>query len=143
MKKAFLDSSVLFAAVASPTGGSSKLFTMKNLQLTTSPTVLTEVERNVRKKLQSHNLERFFMLVSKIIITSQKPNDQLIKQAMKIIVAKDAVILQETKQAGLNFLVTLDRKHFLTDKVETFLKSQKVLTPKMLIQKLEPKSPKV
>lgn len=133
MKKAFLDSSVLFSAAASPTGGSSKLFTIKNLSLTTSPTVLTEVERNVRKKLQSHNLERFFMLVSKIILTSQKPNDQLIKKAMKVIAAKDAVILQEVKRSGSNFLVTLDKKHFLTTKVETFLKPQKVLTPKMLI----------
>lgn len=140
MKKAFLDSSVLFSAVASPTGGSSKLFTMKDLRLTTSPTVLTEVERNIRKKLQSHNLERFFMLVNKIILTSQKPNDQLIKKAMKVIVAKDAIILQEAKQAGSNFLVTLNRKHFLNPKVETFLKPQKALTPKMLIQKLEPKN---
>lgn len=143
MKKAFLDSSVLFSAVASPTGGSSKLFIMKDLRLITSSTVLTEVERNVRKKLQSHNLERFFMLVNKTVVIKQKPNDQLIKKVAKIIVAKDAVILQEAKQGGANFLVTLDRKHFLNPKVEKFIKPQKVLTPKMLIQKLEPKNLKV
>lgn len=139
MKRAFLDSSVLFAAVSSPTGGSSKLFTMKSLRLITSPTVLTEVERNIRKKLQSHNLERFFILVPQITPIKQKPSDQLIKKAGKVTAEKDAVILQEAKQAGANFLVTLDKKHFLTAKVEAFLKPQIVLTPKMLIQKLEPK----
>lgn len=137
MKTAFLDSSVLFSAVNSPTGGSSKLFTFKKIKLVVSPTVLTEVERNVRKKLQSFHLDRFFMLVSQINLTQQTPNQKLINQAKKIIVEKDAVILQEAKQAKTNFLVTLDQKHFLNEKVEKFLKPQKVLTPKMLIQKLE------
>lgn len=137
MKTAFLDSSVLFSAVNSPIGGSSKLFTLKKIKLITSPIVLTEVERNVRGKLQSFHLERFFMLVSQINLMQQTPNQQLINQAKKIIVEKDAVILQEAKQAKANYLVTLDQKHFLNQKVDQFLKPQKVLTPKMLIQKLE------
>lgn len=137
MKTAFLDSSVLFSAVNSPIGGSSKLFTLKKIKIIISLTVLTEVERNVRKKLQGFHLDRFFMLVSQINLIQQTPNQQLIKQAKKIIVEKDAVILQEAKQAKANYLVTLDQKHFLNQKVYKFLKPQKVLTPKMLIQKVE------
>ena len=91
----FLDSSVLFTAVNSPTGGSSKLFTLKNIKLIASVVVLAEVERNVRKKLQDYHLERFFMLVSKIDIIDQIPSDRLITQAQKIIAEKDAVILAE------------------------------------------------
>lgn len=140
MKTAFLDSSVLFSAVNSPTGGSSKLFTLKNIKLITSPTVLTEVERNVRKKLQGFHLERFFMLVSQITLKQQVPNQKLINQARKVIIEKDVVILQEAKQAKTNYLITLDRKHFLNSKVEKFLKPQKVLTPKMLIQTKEKSS---
>lgn len=136
MKTTFLDSSVLFSAVNSPTGGSSKLFTLKKIKLVTSPTVLTEVERNVRKKLQSFHLDRFFMLVSQINLIQQTPNQKLINQARKVIVEKDAVILQEAKQVKTNFLVTLDQKHFLNEKVKKFLKPQQVLTPKMLIQNL-------
>ncbi len=136
MKTAFLDSSVLFSAVNSPIGGSSKLFTIKKIRLVTSPTVLTEVERNVRNKLQSFHLDRFFMLVSQINLIQQTPNQKLINQAKKIIVEKDAVILQEAKQAKTNFLITLDQKHFLNQKVDKFLKPQKALTPKELIRKL-------
>lgn len=137
MKTAFLDSSTLFSATNSPTGGSSKLFTFKKVKLISSPTVLTEVERNVRKKLQSHHLDRFFMLVDKMIIIDQKPNSKLIKKAKQVIVQKDAIILSEGKLAKSNLLITLDQKHFLNQNVANFLNPQKVLTPKMLIEKLE------
>ncbi len=110
MKTAFLDSSVLFSAVNSPSGGSSKLFILPKIKLVTSKVVLVETERNVRKKLLEHNLERFFVLVDKITIYDQP-----------------------------SFLVTLDRKHFMTKNVAHFLKPQKVLTPKELIELLEGK----
>ena len=135
-KTAFLDSSVLFTATNSPSGGSSKLFTLKSIELITSKFVLVEVERNVRKKLQSHHLERFFMLASKLTILKHMPNDKLISKAKKVIVEKDAVILAEAKNTKTNFLVTLDRKHFLKPSVEKYLKPQKVLTPKMLLEKI-------
>ncbi len=137
MKTAFLDSSVLFSAVNSPSGGSSKLFTLPKIKLVTSSVVLTETERNVRKKLLIHHLERFFILVDKITIYDQLPNERDIKEAKKVIVAKDAVILSEAKQAKTSFLVTLDRKHFMTNNAANFLKPQKILTPKELIELVE------
>lgn len=137
MKTVFVDSSVLFSAVNSPTGGSSKLFTLKDIKLTTSKTVLTETERNIREKLHEYHLERFFMLVEKMRILEQLPDDKLITKAKAIIAEKDAVILAEAKQTKTNNLVTLDKKHFLNAKVAKFLKPQKALTPKMLIGMLE------
>lgn len=134
MKTVFVDSSVLFTAVASPTGGSAKLFTLKKIQLVTSLTVLAEVERNVRQKLMSFHLTRFFLLVGKMKILSQKPNVSLISKARKVIVEKDAVILAEAKQAKADALVTLDRKHFFTQRVKKFLAWQKIMTPKLLIE---------
>ena len=136
MKAAFLDSSVLFSAVNSPIGGSSKLFTLTKVKLVTSPLVLTEVERNVREKLQSHHLDRFFMLAGKLNILDQKPNEKRILEARKVIAEKDAVILAEAKEAA-DFLVTLDKKHFLTKSVEKFLIKQRVLNPKMLLEEIE------
>jgi len=129
----FLDSSVLFTAVNSPTGGSAKLFTLSQVKLLTSPLVLAEVERNIHKKLQSYHLQRFFKLVSKIKILDQEPDDRLIRQTQKIIVKKDAVILAEAKNSKADFLVTLDKKHFLKDSVRKFLSPQKILTPKDLL----------
>lgn len=136
MKTVFLDSSVFFTAVNSPTGGSAKLFTLKNIELQTSRFVLAETERNIRKKLEDYHLERFFFLVGKITIVDQKPNNKLIEKAKMVIVEKDAVILAEAKQARTDFLVTLDQKHFLNSHVVRFLKPKKVLTPKMLHEKL-------
>jgi len=133
-KKAFLDSSVLFTAVNSLSGGSAKLFTLKNLQLTTSPLVLTEVERNVRQKLENYHLKRFFLLVSKLKLTDQRPDLKLTKQATRIIIKKDAAILAEAKKSKANFLLTLDKKHFLTLTARAFAKPQKILTPKMFFE---------
>lgn len=139
MKSVFVDSSVLFTASNSPAGGSAKLFTFKNIELVVSPLVLTETERNVRNKLHSHQLSRFFILVGKTRILDQKPNMNLVKAAQKVIEEKDSVILAEAKLAKCDFLVTLDKKDFLVEKVAKFLKPKIALTPKELIELLEKK----
>ncbi|MDP2860363.1 MAG: PIN domain-containing protein [bacterium] len=131
LKKVFLDSSVFFTAVKSPYGGSARLFVLKNIQLVASRIVLAEVEKNVRRKLESYHLERFFLLARLIEIPSQKPNKTLIAKAEKAIVKKDAVILAEAKQAKTDMFITLDKKHFLTDSAKSFLIPQKIITPEM------------
>jgi len=102
----FIDSSVLFTAVNSLTGGSAQLFIQPQLSLVTSPIVLTETERNIRAKLYPHHLHRFLKLVSLLTIS---------------------------KTSKSNYLVTLDKKHFFTPKVRHFLKPQQVVTPKDLL----------
>jgi len=136
MKRAFLDSSALFTAVNSPTGGSAKLFTLKKIKLVTSRVVLAEVERNVQKKLAEFHFKRFFLLVGKLKILDQALDDKLIQKARRVIVEKDAVILAEAKVAQCDFLITLDKKHFLKPKPQRFIKPKKILTPKLLIQYL-------
>ncbi len=134
MKSVFIDSSVLFSAVNSPTGGSAKLFTLESFRLITSKLVLTEVERNVRKKLLDYHLERFFVLVEKLSIIDIPIESALIKKVERIIVQKDTVILAQAKQARIDFLVTLDRKHFFNDEVYVFIKPTKIITPKDLLK---------
>ena len=136
LKSVFVDSSVLFTAANSPTGGSAKLFALKSIKLVVSPLVLTETERNIRKKLHSYELERFFKLVEKTHILDQKPDLDLVRQAKKVIAEKDAVILAEAKQSKSDFLVTLDKKDFLNESVSRFLKPSVALTPKDLIKTL-------
>ena len=137
MKTAFVDSSVLFTAVNSPTGGSAKLFTLKNIKLITTRFVFTEVERNVRSKLQTYHLDRFFMLVEQLTTLDQAPRYTLTRRAKNVIVEKDAVILAESKQSKAHFLLTLDHKHFFTLSARNFVKPQRIVTPKMLIELLE------
>lgn len=135
LKLAFLDSSVLFSAVCSPTGGSAKLFTIKRLRLCTSTLVLTETERNIRKKLEFYHLERFFTLVNQLEIIQATPNEKQITQAERIIVQKDAVILSSAKLAKVDLIFTLDQKHFLTSLAQDFVKPAKILTPRLFFQK--------
>lgn len=139
MKTVFIDSSVFFSAVNSLSGGSAKLFILENITLVTSKVVLTETERNVREKLHGYHLERFFLLVRTISVLKQLPTKALIEKARSVIVEKDATILAEAKHAATHYLVTLDRKHFLTENVSEFLKPQKVVTPKMLLEMVEKK----
>jgi predicted nucleic acid-binding protein len=137
MKSVFIDSSVFFTATNSPTGGSAKLFTLANIKLLVSPLVLTETERNVRSKLHSYQLQRFFKLAEKTQILNQKPDSSLIIKAKKVIAEKDAVILAEAKMAKCDLLVTLDKKDFLNEKVARFLNPSIALTPKDLIELLQ------
>lgn len=134
MKRVFVDSSVLFTAVNSPYGGSAKLFILPKIGLVTSNIVLTEVERNIRKKLQDYHLVRYFMLVEKMQVITQNPDIKSIGKAKKAIVAKDVLILACAKHTKAEILVTLDRKHFMTSQVASFLKPGEVMTPKMIIE---------
>lgn len=133
MKRLFLDSSVLFTAVNSASGGSAKLFTISTWQLVVTSFVLTEVERNVRNKLYDHHLERFFLLTKHLTILQPKLKPILLEQAKQYIALKDAHILAEAKQINSNYLVTLDRKHFFTPAVGHFLQPQLVMTPQQVL----------
>ncbi|MBU1110738.1 PIN domain-containing protein [Patescibacteria group bacterium] len=132
----FVDSSVFFTAVNSPTGGSAKIFSLnhKAFELITSLFVLTETERNVRNKLLFFHLDRFFNLVEQITIFEQKLDTKIIESARKAIVEKDAVILAEAKQASSNYLLTLDIKHFKTKPAQDFAKPTQIVTPKELLR---------
>ncbi len=131
----FIDSSVLFTAVNSASGGSSKLLSLSGTRyiVATSPLVLAETERNVRAKLTDFAVKRFFMLVERLTILYQHPNPKIIQQARKAIVAKDAVILAEAKQAGVDFLVTLDKKHFMQPSAKKFVRPAKIVSPKEIL----------
>lgn len=142
LKTVFVDSSVLFAAVCSPTGGSAKLFTLSKIQLIASSLVLTEVERNVRKKLQSYHLERFLLLVSKLEIHRTKINEKAIGSARKVIVQKDVAILADAKKVKASYLVSLDKKDFFNPEVAKFIRPGRIVTSGELIYLIENREPR-
>jgi len=74
------------------------------------------------------------MLVNKLEVLEQLPNEKLIKKAEQAIVKKDAVILSEAKQAQADYLLTLDIKHFKTKKAKKFVMPTQIVTPKELLQ---------
>lgn len=132
--KLFIDSSVMFTAVNSPFGGSAKLWVIPNFMLHVSPIVLHEVEKNVRKKLLSMQLERLFRLAEQTTVLDWMPSERQIEMAEKVIARKDATILTQFKHSQCSYLATLDKRDFLQPRVLGWVKPKQVGTPKMLLE---------
>lgn len=134
--KVFVDSSVWFAAALSPTGGSSeslRRLAVQKIPVLVVKQVIAETVRNLQTKGTPTVTERFFELyasVQPIVIELDK--DQ-IKQAGAIINEKDAPILAGAKVGGCQFLVTLDRRHFLEEKVINFARPTGIGLPRDLL----------
>jgi predicted nucleic acid-binding protein len=119
--KLFVDASVFIAAAASPTGGSAavlKLGQRRRVRLFGSRLVLIEAERNIRLKLPQEILRQFYIQIGSIDLKLVKPpNADEITAARAIVAEKDAHVLAAAVKGRVNVLVTLDRKHLLTDTV--------------------------
>ena len=136
----FLDTSVIFSAVLSETGGARKLFRLGEvgvIQLIVGPQVLRECEEVVRRKLPAslptlaHLLE---LGLVEIVSQSQK---EFIDQSHAIVAYQpDAYVLAEAMGAEPDWFVTHDKEHFLKIRQDPRLPFQ-VGTPGDLIQALE------
>lgn len=109
---------------------------MDNLELYVSNVVLHEVERNVRSKLPSMYLDRFFNLVDKLKITRVMPSHKRMVAARKVIAQKDSVILAQFVESNCLVLLTLDKQDFLQDVVVDYVSPKRVMTPKMWFESL-------
>ena len=136
----FLDSSVLFSAGWSVTGGSAKLIMWASegkITAVVSKNVIAEVESNVGKKLPQMYWPRLENLLSFLEIDRTTTDKQEFEEAKEVIILKDAVILVDAKRCGVEILVTLDKKDMLQPKVHKFMHPIKVMTPKEVIEMLE------
>ena len=119
MKRVFSDANIFFAAANSPKGGSGfvlELAKKKKLRIITVAYALLEAERNIKAKLDNFYLNRHYQNILEI-----KPEIQPIKfvsleeiaKLEKFVPLKDAPILLGAVLSKSQFLITLDRKHFL------------------------------
>lgn len=137
--KVFLDSSILFAASYSQTGGSTAIINLAKkgkLLLFSSRFAIKEAERNLSKKAKEHHLDRFYQILEEVKITLVDVKRDLAKKTFgKMTGEKDAPILAAAIKSKANFLLTFDRKHLLTPKVKRKSFPIIVLTPEELIKK--------
>ena len=136
----FLDTSVIFAAVLSETGGARKLFRLGEagvLQLIVGPNVLRECEDVVRRKVPaSLPILAYLLELGMVEIVTQSP-DAFIEQATAIVAYKpDAYVLAEAIGAEPDWLITHDKIRFLSANLGTNL-AFRIGTPGDLIQWLE------
>ena len=115
--RVFLDTSVIFAAVLSPTGGARKLFLLGDaglLHLVVGPTVLNECQDVVQRKVPASLPTLAQLLASAALETSQAPTKKQISAAeVYVHYAPDAHVLAEAILAKPEWFVTHDKEHFL------------------------------
>ncbi len=131
---AFIDASVVLAALGSKSGGSSKILKLireKKLDGIISQAVLEEVSRNA-SKIKATDIE-----VSRLISTSSlkvisAPTSEEVEKYLDVTVAKDAHVVASAIKSKANVVITLDKKHLLSKRI----KGLDILTPGEFLKKI-------
>lgn len=120
MIRAFIDSSVLIAAVRSPSGGSAALLAYaarEEFEAVISDDVVQEVERHFGEVVPA--LASYWQLLFALIpFQMASPTVEDVKQAGNYTHSKDKAIVAGATVGNVAYLVTLDKRHLLGEKEE-------------------------
>jgi predicted nucleic acid-binding protein len=115
--RVFLDTSALFAGIWSSQGGARRILDLAEaniVDLLVSSQVLDEIESVIRRKAPSALGALALVLDRARTATVAEPGPDLVSQAGAWVpYAGDAAVLAAALAAGVDYFVTLDRKHFL------------------------------
>lgn len=137
--KVFIDTNVLIAGVSSVTGASATILDLcetRVLQMVVSRQILIEADRNFGAKFPQL-VDRFRQLMHNLApLMFEDPTVESMEKAAAIVNRKDAPILAAAQKADVDFLITLDKRHFLNPKTrqKTMLK---VVSPIEFLQSFE------
>ncbi len=117
--RVFLDTSVIIAAVMSPTGGARLLFHLAQaeaIELLVGPGVLQEAEEVLRRKAP-HLMVTLAQLLDEInLYVCEAPSSDEDQQAELLIEYRpDARVLAQALAAKPDWLVSHDKAHFLAN----------------------------
>jgi len=137
--KVFIDTNVLIAGVNSVTGASATLLDLceaRGLEMVVSRQVLIEADRNFATKFPQlvGRFRQFMHNLAPLMV--EDPTPESIKKAAAIVDRKDAPILAAAQNANVDFLITLDKKHFLNPKTRQKV-MLKVVSPIEFLQSFE------
>jgi predicted nucleic acid-binding protein len=113
----FLDTSALFAAILSPTGGARAILTLAEqdaIRLWVGPVVLQEADGVFRRKAPDllPLLAALLDQAQVMVAPATSPDDQA-KAAAIVEYAPDAHVLAEALASRADFFITHDEAHFL------------------------------
>lgn len=118
----FLDASCWIAATLSPTGGAGKIVELASLgclAVVVSPVVIGEVLKTLYEKFGQKELEDF---VSSLVIpefySTLRPSNEECEAWSEVTDVNDCHVLAAALSSGCDFLVTLDKRHLLTNPVK-------------------------
>ena len=139
-RKVFLDTSLVFAAVLSPSGGARKLFQLGEaglVKLSVGPNVLRECDEVVRRKVPTSLPTLAQLLEIGRVETTSVPTRKMIEIARSIVgYEPDTYVLAEAIMAEPDWFVTHDKVHFLKEHVDPDLDFQ-IGTPGDLIRSMK------
>ena len=119
--RAFLDTSAIFAGIWSADGGGRMILRLGEagaINILVSSLVLSELENAIQRKAP-RSLGGLALLLdrSRLDITPN-PSKETIKKSLSLTPhSGDANILAAAWETSVDFLVTLDRKHFLDNRM--------------------------
>ena len=115
MIRAFVDASVLMAACLSSTGASREIILHAirgNASLVISELVIKETERNLTTKAPEA-LPAYHQFLNAVSFEFVRPTKHHVLEAAAYIALKDAPIVAAARQARVDYLVSLDRRHLV------------------------------
>lgn len=136
--KVFLDANIFIAGSASSSGGSAFVLHACRkgiVQGITTKLILQEAKRNISDKLGEKVLSKFYKIIKTLSLTIQPPPSTELHYR-NIIEFKDAHVLAASIESKSNYLITLDRRHFFTKRIQQANLPIKIVTPKRFIQQL-------
>ncbi|QUL99689.1 MAG: PIN domain-containing protein [Candidatus Fermentithermobacillus carboniphilus] len=120
MKRVFLDASCWVAAAGSATVGSSlilKLARASHVRLVATRRVLQEAEYNIRTKMGEESLLRYYQLLGSVELELVSPvTSEEEAKWLSLVTPKDAHVLAGAAKAKADVLISLDRRHILTER---------------------------
>lgn len=129
--KVFLDTNVLIAGLASRTGASAAILDLgeaEEIRVLISRHVLIEADRVFLDKFP-HLVNQYRMFIKNLApFLIDDPKSQAVREASQVIELDDAPILAAVKSQKVDYLVTLNTKHFKTIKVRNYLLTP-IVTP--------------
>ncbi|MEK6691195.1 MAG: PIN domain-containing protein [Nitrospirota bacterium] len=129
--KVFLDTSALIVGIASSKGAARAVLQLAEIgliEVIVSRQVIVETDRNIEEKLPEmlNEYREFIELLAPVLINDPRQKD--VSKYLKVINLDDAPILASAVTSGADFLVTWDKKHFISKNIRIH-SSLKIVTP--------------
>lgn len=137
MIKVFFDTSVLFSAIYSSSGGSAKLVLLvkqKCIGGITTQTIINELEENVGKIRRFGKKDISQFVFKNNILVREEIKLEEIKPYTSIVEEKDAHVVAGAIITNCDYLLTLDKKHLDNHDIKRRVKKVRIISPKEMLQ---------
>jgi predicted nucleic acid-binding protein len=129
--RVFLDTSALIAGIASVTGAAREVLRLAEMDLidiVVSRQVIVEADRNISSKLNEllADYREYIKGLSPELVDD--PPSEEIKKFSSLINKDDAPVLTAAELSGADYLITWDRKHFISGRLKARV-NIRIVTP--------------